>query len=135
MKSFEICAFLVFCGVVIVCDSSYLLELRRGTLGFGTWGIPGGHLEAGEDPFMCAERELAEEAGLRLHEATAAGWFCQKDAERRYLALYVAGSAIGEPAVLELSTCERWQWFRSDQLPSAQFVPTKGRLRSGRAQA
>jgi 8-oxo-dGTP diphosphatase len=36
----------------------------------GQWGLPGGHVEQGEDPLAAAHRELGEEAGLtvtRLH--------------------------------------------------------------------
>ena len=38
------------------------------------WGLPGGHLEAGEDPASGAARELLEETGVRLDVAALRLW-------------------------------------------------------------
>jgi 8-oxo-dGTP diphosphatase len=32
----------------------------------GQWGLPGGHVEHGEDPLVAAHRELMEETGLTV---------------------------------------------------------------------
>ncbi|GAB2860893.1 hypothetical protein GCM10027026_08430 [Myroides odoratimimus subsp. xuanwuensis] len=37
------------------------------------WGLPGGHLDEGEDPEACAYRELEEETGVRLESGL--GWW------------------------------------------------------------
>ena len=45
-------------------DNEYLLTLRsQDVLEPGTWGIPGGRVEAGENPYEAAERETEEELG------------------------------------------------------------------------
>ena len=41
-----------------------LVRQYRPALERVTWELPGGLLDAGEDPIICAGRELAEEAGL-----------------------------------------------------------------------
>src|SRR5579864_1389729 len=53
---------LVGVGVLVWRDGSVLLGLRRGAHGAGTWSPPGGHLEFGEEPVDCLQREALEEA-------------------------------------------------------------------------
>lgn len=54
--------------LVIAADGDRVLLVRRGQhkrLWPGKYNAPGGHVEAGEDPYAAALRELAEETGLR----------------------------------------------------------------------
>jgi 8-oxo-dGTP pyrophosphatase MutT (NUDIX family) len=50
-------------------DGAVLLQLREpdARMDPDRWGLPGGHVEPGEDPAVAARRELLEETGLRLH--------------------------------------------------------------------
>mgnify|MGYP006290505509 CR=1 FL=1 len=59
-------------------DGGELLFLRRAPVRVfapGLWGFPAGHLEAGETPRACIERELAEELGpaVRLEAGAERG--------------------------------------------------------------
>ena len=45
-------------------DEVYLVRQYRYALGQDLWELPAGKLEAGEEPFEAAKRELAEECGL-----------------------------------------------------------------------
>jgi 8-oxo-dGTP diphosphatase len=47
-------------------DGALLLQLREpdARMDPGRWGLPGGHVEPGEDPAFAARRELREETGL-----------------------------------------------------------------------
>lgn len=49
-------------------DGELLLQLREATARMdpGRWGLPGGHVEPGEDPAVAARRELQEETGLTV---------------------------------------------------------------------
>lgn len=40
----------------------------------GQWGLPGGHVEEGEDPESAARRELAEETGLTVDDELRLFW-------------------------------------------------------------
>lgn len=56
---------LVYCR--IVRDGAVLFVRRRaGAFLGGRWELPGGTVEAGEDPARAAVREVAEETGLRI---------------------------------------------------------------------
>ncbi|HEV7897913.1 MAG TPA: NUDIX domain-containing protein [Planosporangium sp.] len=50
-------------------DGAVLLQLREpdARMDPDRWGLPGGHVESGEDPALAARRELQEETGLRVH--------------------------------------------------------------------
>jgi 8-oxo-dGTP pyrophosphatase MutT (NUDIX family) len=50
-------------------DGAILLQLREpdARMDPDRWGLPGGHVEPGEDPALAARRELREETGLRVH--------------------------------------------------------------------
>jgi 8-oxo-dGTP diphosphatase len=55
-------------GCAILVRDGTALILRRGQTAPwkpGTWNLPGGTVDKGETPQQCAERELAEEAGIR----------------------------------------------------------------------
>jgi len=47
-----------------------MIRNTRFAVGEPLWEIPAGTLEAGEDPLLCAERELTEETGYRAGQMT-----------------------------------------------------------------
>ena len=54
---------------VVMNGNSEILLLKRSTAsryGPGLWGFPAGHIEAGESPQECAQRELFEEIGTDI---------------------------------------------------------------------
>jgi 8-oxo-dGTP diphosphatase len=51
----------------LIVDSDWVLLAERGVdPGRGDWDVPGGFLEAGEDPIAGARREVREETGLEV---------------------------------------------------------------------
>lgn len=57
-------------SIVLWRGGDILVMKRAGGFSAGGWFIPGGHLEAGERPAEAAVRELFEEAGITVAEAS-----------------------------------------------------------------
>lgn len=101
---------------------------RKGTHGDGTWAVPGGHLEFGEDLVSCAQRELFEETGLNADNLTIFTVTNNifKEEQKHSITIFFIGRALGEsPQVKELDKCEQWQWFSLDDLPEDLFLPVQ----------
>lgn len=69
------------CFVVAIAPNGHIAISRpeRG------WGLPGGHVEAGESPEDCVRREANEECGITLGKLTViGGWLAEKVKETEY---------------------------------------------------
>jgi 8-oxo-dGTP diphosphatase len=113
-------------GVVVRRDGTLLLGLRRGSHGAGTWALPGGHPEPGEDDASCAARELREETGLVAVSCRPGPapviWTAETGV--RYLTRFVeADVPQGTPALREPAKCAEWRWVPVDALPQPLFGP------------
>lgn len=119
-------------GVAVIIRNAggkVLFGLRKGKHGPGTWSLPGGHLEFGEEPEDTARREVLEETGLTVGKV-AVYTQCPyvnshfRSTGKQYITLYfVAEWYGGEPKVLEPEKCERWEWVDPRHLPSPLFEP------------
>lgn len=105
-------------GVLVVQDGKVLLALRKREPFKGYWDIPGGFMEAGEDPWGTAEREMAEETGLKVRPVRLLGIYPDVYGEGGdhtmnifYVAEIVAGEARPDDDVEALA------WFGKDELP------------------
>jgi 8-oxo-dGTP pyrophosphatase MutT (NUDIX family) len=90
-------------------------QYRHGVLDF-LWEIPAGKLDPGEAPSVCAERELAEETGVRAERWTSLGLYIPApglftEVIHMYLARDLAVGASRPDADEELEL----QWLPFDQ--------------------
>ncbi|MCJ8500117.1 nucleotide triphosphate diphosphatase NUDT15 [Desulfatitalea alkaliphila] len=125
---------LVGVGVIVIRNGLFLLGLRKGTHGAGTWALPGGHLEYGESVEECARREVREETGLVVRPVARGPYTSDlfAEADKHYVTLFVvAACGSGEPRVLEPDRCEQWRWCRWSDPPRPLFAPLESLLRTG----
>ena len=119
-------------GVIVKKNGEILLGIRRNSHDAGTWSFPGGHLEFGETIEGCALRELKEEAGIsvkNLRLGTFTNDIFPED-DKHYVTLYVVCDyESGEPEVLEPEKCEKWGWFKWNELPQPLFTPIKNLIK------
>lgn len=110
-------------GVIVIQDNKVLFGKRIGSHGGGLWSFPGGHLEFGETPEECAQRELLEETGLIASSVARGPWvnnFFYPD--KHYVTLFIfVREFTGTIANLEPHKCEGWEWFAWDNLPTPLF--------------
>jgi 8-oxo-dGTP diphosphatase len=114
-------------------DHEVFLMKRRGSHGEGTWGLPGGHMEVGEDFLTCCKREVEEETGVELLaiEALGFGNGLFEEEGLHYVTLFFrATDWKGEPKCMEPDKCEEIGWFPFDDLPSPIFGPFRHLLQN-----
>jgi len=119
-------------GALIFRDGRVLLGKRKGSHGAGDWSAPGGHLEFGETPQQCAEREALEECGLVIGDCVAGPFtndFFPAE-QKHYVTLFMlAYHATGTPECREPDKCEGWQWCDPAALPQPLFAPLSSLLK------
>jgi 8-oxo-dGTP diphosphatase len=108
-------AFVLASSQESVENPRFLIGKRINSHGSGTYALPGGHLEFGETPELCALREVQEETGLNITNVrflTATNDIMQADG-KHYITLFMACVRENDsdlPEVLEPDKCEGWEW-------------------------
>lgn len=110
-------------GVAVFRDDALLLVRRVMEPGRGRWALPGGFLDAGEDPRVAAAREAAEEAGVTVEVGEVVDVFANPPAEGgAVFVLYAASWVAGEPTPGD--DADAAEFFPRDGLPPLAFTST-----------
>ena len=104
-------------------DAKVLLQKRSD---LGVWGLPGGNAEPGEDLASVVLREVFEETGLTITDATPFGFgsnpnletvtFPNGDECQFFVLNFFAKSFLGELVMLD-GESEALDWFDTSELP------------------
>lgn len=115
------------CGEAVVVSKGRVLLMRRAhEPELGAWDVPGGFCEADEHPMHAAERELAEELGLRGRATAYIGTWIDAygppdpDGVITYTSIgayLIALEDPGQTPTLAPGEALEARWFALDQLP------------------
>jgi 8-oxo-dGTP pyrophosphatase MutT (NUDIX family) len=105
-------------AVVLDGDRRVLLVKSRRPPGF--YGLPGGHIDDGEEPHDAAVREVSEETGLEARVSRLVGVYSFNYNDRQpYLVIYAFLCEIvsGTPVVRAPHEISEIGWFNARALP------------------
>ena len=112
-------------GVVIRRGADILLVRRKNVHGAGTWSTPGGHLDQGEAPEICAVREVREETGVEVANVRFLGLTNDVfEAEgRHYITVWMEADYLsGAASVRAEHEMSEVLWCPSGALPANLFL-------------
>jgi 8-oxo-dGTP diphosphatase len=119
----------VAAAVVVTADDKVLLVRRAFEPHRGTWNLPAGFVDAGEDPRHAGVREVLEETGLRVSLSGLVDVLFEPAAGDRpptIVIIYEAGAGEGE--LQPGDDADEVAFFPLDNLPTLGFASTRAAL-------
>lgn len=113
-------------AVFVVRNGLFVMGLRKGAHGEGTWSVPGGAVEFGETQFDTAHREVNEETGLGLLSVRTLGVTSDYNLAwdtHWYTIWLIAAAADGPLVEREPDKFTHLSWQSLYTLPSPLFYP------------
>lgn len=123
-------------AVVVRSAMGILMLKRHGAHGAGTWGLPGGWVEPGEDPAAAAKREAWEEVGLQVTDTFWLGYTTDRHPEGldQVTMWFEAFEWEGEPRNTNPARVSEVRWWTPDEIrvPTERlFVPVLNGISKG----
>src|SRR5207248_3026209 len=117
--------FTVSAAAVVTNDAGEVLLLDHVFRPHSGWGLPGGFVNAGEQPEEAVRREIREETGLELKNVE----IVRVRTLGRHIEIIFRGLGVGEPRVMSREIRELG-WFDVENMPGdmaldQQFIISK----------
>lgn len=115
-------------GVLVQKDGKFLFGKRVGKHGRGTWSVPGGFLEYGEEFAECAAREVMEETGIKIKNIrpyTTVNNIFHDENSHSITIFMLSDWDSGEPKITEPDKFVDIGWYDFKDLPQPLFLPIK----------
>ncbi|WP_373974820.1 Nudix family hydrolase [Chitinibacter sp. SCUT-21] len=120
----------VAAGILIKRDGQFLLASRpQGKPYAGYWEFPGGKLEEGESALEALSRELKEELGIELAQATP--WLCQRFEYPHALVELNFFRVTSWQGELHSHEGQQFAWQKTNQLSVSPILPANGPILRG----
>ena len=120
-------------GVIILQNNKFLMQLRQGAHGEGSWAFPGGQIEFGETFEQTARREVLEETNIEITNvrfgAVTNDYF--KSEDKHYITVWMLSDwKSGDAKIMEPHKCLQQKWVTFNSLPSPLFLTMENLLTS-----
>jgi 8-oxo-dGTP diphosphatase len=115
--------FTVTAGAIIFNDSGHVLLLKHRFRAGSGWGLPGGFLEAGEQPIDALRRELREEVGMEIKDVEVFAARSFRKPRQVEVLFRCRPNGSPQPRNIEI---EHAEWFSVNSLP--QGLPKDQKL-------
>ena len=106
--------FTVTAGAMVFNDAGEVLLLKHRFRAGSGWGLPGGFLEAGEQPLDALRRELREEIGMEIKDADVFATRSFRKPQQVEILFLCRANGDVQPQNMEI---ERAEWFSLKSLP------------------
>ena len=110
-------------GAIVLDDQGRVLLLKHVFRAGSGWGIPGGFIEAGEQPEAAVRRELREEVGLELEHVELALIRTLHRTQQIEIIFRCRPTGVAQPQSIEV---ERAAWFAPQSLPETLSGDQRG---------
>jgi 8-oxo-dGTP diphosphatase len=121
-------------GVMLLKNNRVLLGKRHDDAekadsalrGEGTWTMPGGKFEYGEEFEEGGKREVKEETGIILKDVKVVCVNNDKNEFAHFITVgLISDDFEGEARVMEPDEITEWRWFDLDNLPTPLYFPSE----------
>jgi 8-oxo-dGTP diphosphatase len=106
--------FTVTAGAIVFNDAGQVLLLKHRFRAGSGWGLPGGFLEAGEQPLDALRRELREEIGMEVEDVEVFATRSFRKPQQVEVLFLCRANGSAKPQNMEI---ERAEWFSLKSLP------------------
>ncbi|HEU4435229.1 MAG TPA: NUDIX domain-containing protein [Pyrinomonadaceae bacterium] len=115
--------FTVTAGAIVFNDAGQVLLLKHRFRAGSGWGLPGGFLEAGEQPLDALRRELREEIGMEIKDVEVFAARSFRKPRQVEVLFRCRADGVAQPRNMEVELAE-WFWLNSlpEGLPKDQRV-------------
>ena len=125
--------------IILLKDNKILLGKRHDDpekadsllQGQGTWTLPGGKVDFGEELEEAARREAFEETGIKANSLKLVSLTNDIKDKAHFITIgFLCDDFEGDPKIMEPAEITKWAWFDLDEIPQPMFFPSEKAIKN-----